>query len=167
MLMGFTIAGARKGAALSLKIRRGRKMNLPLLMLVLLLALLFLRLPSLIVSLLGIFKIKLDDLTNETLSRIFDTLFSATTFHKSKNPVSLPSTTNDPALRKVIDQLLEERRQERRFWKPKNVMAIVITIPFAALTGYVILSGKFGAEDQRWAFGMAGTVAGFWLKGSE
>jgi hypothetical protein len=45
-------------------------------------------------------------------------------------------------------------------------MQVAISIGLMAAGLYVILSGKFTTPDQHWAYGVIGTVTGFWLKGS-
>lgn len=44
------------------------------------------------------------------------------------------------------------------------------TVTFARLLGvglYVILSKHYAPTDTNWAYGIVGTVFGFWLKGSD
>jgi hypothetical protein len=46
----------------------------------------------------------------------------------------------------------------------KEIMQVVISVFILGSALYVILSGQYQADEQKWAYGMVGTVVGFWLK---
>ncbi|MDX1624035.1 MAG: hypothetical protein R3199_08635 [Gemmatimonadota bacterium] len=46
--------------------------------------------------------------------------------------------------------------------RPMWIRAIV-SIAFAVIAFYIILSPEFGEAEKKWAFGAAGTVLGYWL----
>lgn len=46
----------------------------------------------------------------------------------------------------------------------QNMMRPIISLIAAAVSLFVILSNKYKADVQKWAFGSFGTVLGFWLK---
>ena len=45
-----------------------------------------------------------------------------------------------------------------------GVMQIMISFVLLAAALYVILSKKFDVDTQKWAFGIVGTIVGYWLK---
>jgi hypothetical protein len=45
------------------------------------------------------------------------------------------------------------------------VMVPLISVLVLSASLYVILSGGYKADGERWAFGSIGTIVGFWLKG--
>lgn len=47
---------------------------------------------------------------------------------------------------------------EPPFW-----MRVTVTLVFAAASLYIILSPDFPEPEKKWAFGVAGTVLGYWL----
>jgi len=47
----------------------------------------------------------------------------------------------------------------------RSVMAPLISLIVLAASLFVILSGGYKTEGERWAFGSLGTIIGFWLKG--
>jgi hypothetical protein len=44
------------------------------------------------------------------------------------------------------------------------IVQILISVLLAALSLFVILSGRYGAKPQHWAYGAIGVLLGFWLK---
>ena len=46
----------------------------------------------------------------------------------------------------------------------REIMQVVISVFILGSALYVILSGDYQDGEQKWAFGMVGTVVGFWLK---
>jgi uncharacterized membrane protein len=44
------------------------------------------------------------------------------------------------------------------------VMQVIISVVVLAAGLYVALSGKYQAAEKNWAFGIIGTIVGFWLK---
>lgn len=48
----------------------------------------------------------------------------------------------------------------------KTIMAPLISLLVIAASLYVILSAKYKADSEKWAFGSIGTIIGFWLKGT-
>jgi hypothetical protein len=65
---------------------------------------------------------------------------------------------------KIVDELNKEKREEGN--KKTKPMPIIITgfLGLAALV--VLLSRKYDAEATKWAIGILGVVAGFWLGGA-
>jgi len=59
----------------------------------------------------------------------------------------------------AMKEIAHRQARIRLFMQP--LVSIVILI--ASL--YIILSSSFSPQDKHWAFGTAGTVIGFWLKG--
>jgi len=55
-----------------------------------------------------------------------------------------------------------------KFFKDEKIvqsfMRVLISLLVVSLSFYIILSGRFDADNQKWAFGSVGTVIGFWLK---
>ena len=45
------------------------------------------------------------------------------------------------------------------------ILQILISLVLLGAGLYVILSKQYGAADTNWAYGMVGTVVGYWLKG--
>lgn len=41
----------------------------------------------------------------------------------------------------------------------------LVTLILLAGALFVILSGKYGSSEKHWAYGVAGTIVGFYLKG--
>ena len=46
------------------------------------------------------------------------------------------------------------------------MMQVAISVVMMAAALYIILASDFPAADKHWAYGTAGTVIGFWLKGA-
>lgn len=44
-------------------------------------------------------------------------------------------------------------------------MRIIVTLTVLLCALYIILSKHYEADQQKWAFGVIGTVLGYWLKG--
>jgi hypothetical protein len=68
-------------------------------------------------------------------------------------------TTEVTATSQKVDALEQVDRLVRR------VMAPLISLIVLGASLFVILSGGYKAEGERWAFGSIGTIIGFWLKG--
>jgi len=47
---------------------------------------------------------------------------------------------------------------------PAGIMQILISIGLLVAALYVILSKKYDGDVQKWAFGVVGTIVGYWLK---
>jgi hypothetical protein len=45
----------------------------------------------------------------------------------------------------------------------RKIMAVVVTIAVLASALFVVLSGRYPGDVQKWAFGAIGTVFGYWL----
>ena len=45
----------------------------------------------------------------------------------------------------------------------REIMQIVISVVILGASLYIILSKKYPADVQKWAYGAIGTVIGFWL----
>ena len=43
---------------------------------------------------------------------------------------------------------------------------LILSAVLLGASVYVILSGKYTADTQKWAFGIVGTLLGYWLKQS-
>lgn len=46
----------------------------------------------------------------------------------------------------------------------KTLMMVLVSILVLGSSLYVILSMQYDSESQRWAFGVIGTILGFWLR---
>jgi hypothetical protein len=45
----------------------------------------------------------------------------------------------------------------------RGIMQVSVTFAFLLAGLYVILSAKYDAATQRWAFGVLGLISGYWL----
>ena len=45
------------------------------------------------------------------------------------------------------------------------VMGVIVSLAVLGCALYVILSKKYDASAEKWAFGSVGTIIGYWLKG--
>ena len=48
---------------------------------------------------------------------------------------------------------------------PQRYMQIVVSLILLGVALYVILSKQYAAADTNWAYGIVGTIIGYWLKG--
>jgi hypothetical protein len=46
----------------------------------------------------------------------------------------------------------------------KSIMMILVSILVLGSSLYIILSGNYDSENQKWAFGAVGSIMGFWLR---
>ena len=46
----------------------------------------------------------------------------------------------------------------------KTIMMVVVSILVLGSSLFIILSGQYDSESQKWAFGVVGTIVGFWLR---
>ncbi len=46
----------------------------------------------------------------------------------------------------------------------KTVMMVLISLLVLGSSLYIILSGQYDSENQKWAFGVVGSIMGFWLR---
>jgi hypothetical protein len=46
----------------------------------------------------------------------------------------------------------------------KLAMQIVISLGFGAASLFIVVAKRFGPKDKHWAYGMLGTILGFWLR---
>ncbi|HET8579466.1 MAG TPA: hypothetical protein VFL31_00560 [Nitrospiraceae bacterium] len=46
----------------------------------------------------------------------------------------------------------------------RTVMMIVVSVLVLGSSLFIILSGQYDNENQKWAFGAVGTIVGFWLR---
>ena len=53
-----------------------------------------------------------------------------------------------------------EKSENSTLW-----MRIIVTLTVLLCALYIILSRHYEADQQKWAFGVIGTVLGYWLKG--
>ena len=47
---------------------------------------------------------------------------------------------------------------------PKGVVQVAISAVLLCASVYVILAPAYGPKDKHWAYGMVGTIVGFWFK---
>ena len=47
----------------------------------------------------------------------------------------------------------------------KIIMQMLVSVAILASSLYIILSKRYAAQDQHWAYASAGTILGFWLRG--
>jgi hypothetical protein len=46
----------------------------------------------------------------------------------------------------------------------EHIVAIIVSLTVLGISLYVILSGKYNDGTQKWAYGTAGSIIGFWAK---
>jgi hypothetical protein len=46
----------------------------------------------------------------------------------------------------------------------KTVMAVLVSLLVLGSSLFIILSARYDSESQKWAFGVAGTIVGFWFR---
>ncbi len=46
----------------------------------------------------------------------------------------------------------------------KTIMMVLVSILVLGSSLFIILSGQYDNENQKWAFGAVGTIVGFWLR---
>ncbi|MGE5850256.1 MAG: hypothetical protein ACM362_09035 [Candidatus Methylomirabilota bacterium] len=46
----------------------------------------------------------------------------------------------------------------------KTIMMVVVSVLVLGSSLFIILSGQYDNENQKWAFGAVGTIVGFWLR---
>ncbi len=46
----------------------------------------------------------------------------------------------------------------------RTIMMIVVSVLVLGSSLFIILSGHYDNENQKWAFGAVGTIVGFWLR---
>ena len=44
-------------------------------------------------------------------------------------------------------------------------MQILVSVALLGAALYVILSKQYASDDAKWAYGIVGTIIGYWLKG--
>jgi hypothetical protein len=49
----------------------------------------------------------------------------------------------------------------------RTIMMIVVSVLVLCSSLFVILSKQYDGESQKWAFGVIGTILGFWLRPEE
>jgi len=49
----------------------------------------------------------------------------------------------------------------------KTIMQMVVSLAILATSLYIIISHSFNLQDKHWAYASAGTILGFWLRGSK
>jgi hypothetical protein len=47
----------------------------------------------------------------------------------------------------------------------QKAMAVVVSMAILGCSLYIILSGNYDESSKKWAFGSAGTILGYWLRG--
>ena len=60
-----------------------------------------------------------------------------------------------------------KKNEHRPSWLLKHggfIMACLVSLTVLVCALYVILSGKYDAGSQKWAFGTVGAIIGFWLR---
>lgn len=48
--------------------------------------------------------------------------------------------------------------------KVRTVMMVLVSFVVLGSSLFVILSGQYGVDSERWAYGVAGSIVGFWLR---
>ena len=51
-----------------------------------------------------------------------------------------------------------------RAFNIKTTMMVIVSIAVLASSLYIVLSGRYDGDSQKWAFGVIGTLLGFWLR---
>ena len=46
----------------------------------------------------------------------------------------------------------------------RTIMMVVVSVLVLGSSLFIILSGHYDNENQKWAFGAVGTIVGFWLR---
>jgi hypothetical protein len=50
------------------------------------------------------------------------------------------------------------------FEVPKQIVQIAISAVLLCASIYVALASAYGPQDRHWAYGMVGTIVGFWFR---
>jgi hypothetical protein len=74
-------------------------------------------------------------------------------------PAARSSATTKPEGRK------NGHKKPRGAGKTKTIMQVVISIILLSAALVIIFQTSTSPDAQKWAYGMIGTIAGFWLKG--
>jgi len=87
--------------------------------------------------------------------------------------------TEDPKIKEQLDIKLKEleslsadavlTQRKQVDWKElvetiRSLVAPIVSILVSMASLFIILSKKYKAESEKWAFGSLGTILGFWLK---
>jgi xanthine/uracil permease len=60
------------------------------------------------------------------------------------------------------------RRKERQVAPPRvdvrTIMMVAVSLLVLGSSLFIILSGQYDNESQKWAFGVVGMIVGFWLR---
>jgi hypothetical protein len=51
-----------------------------------------------------------------------------------------------------------------RAFNIKTTMMVLVSVAVLASSLYIVLSDQYDSESQKWAFGVIGTLLGFWLR---
>jgi hypothetical protein len=46
----------------------------------------------------------------------------------------------------------------------KTMMMVLVSIAVLGASFYIILSREYDSDSEKWAFGVVGTIVGFWLR---
>jgi hypothetical protein len=69
----------------------------------------------------------------------------------------------------ILPKKLSKRGEEIKSFAEAMIppsMQVLISLALLGASLYVILSRDYQQPQQNWAYGMVGTIAGFWLKGA-
>jgi hypothetical protein len=54
---------------------------------------------------------------------------------------------------------MQSRRHKSEVW-----MTILVTAAFGVSALYIVLSNHYGQDSLKWAYGILGTLIGYWLR---
>lgn len=63
-----------------------------------------------------------------------------------------------------LEEAVKARRKPASWSWLKPAMAVTVSLAIGGSALYIILSLKYGPEEQKWAYGAIGMIVGFWLK---
>lgn len=76
------------------------------------------------------------------------------------------STAGHELHQKLAEQLLKEKKNRHSLSQLEPLMAALVSLALLATSLYIILSHTYDESAQKWAFGAAGSILGFWLSRS-
>jgi hypothetical protein len=59
---------------------------------------------------------------------------------------------------------LRETPEVERFARRPDAMQVTVSLAVLGASLFIVLSKKYESVDKHWAFGIIGTIIGFWLR---
>ena len=81
--------------------------------------------------------------------------------------IDLFSQYSPPEVRRQVESQLPDDAAfpDAAFPDAKTTMQLVVSIVMLACGIFIILSRRYGPKDTHWAYGIIGTIVGYWLRG--